>query len=409
MLHCADLHIDATLGDNASFKQLENLTSREKELFSSAPLMALSKIGEIAVANSVNAIVMAGDLFDHRDSIINDARTRIAFRNFLELMQDNYIDVFIVLGNHDPVIRISELAKSWPDNTHVFPYSKPSSVEKDYTNNKVIFHGVSYETNEEKRNLASQFPARTDGAINIGILHTNIDPNSGHENYAPTSTQNLIDKKYEYFALGHVHTFETVNEYPHIVYSGNIQALSAKPTECTPKGINLVTIDSPNGNVETKFITTDLVRYLTLDIDVENTAIEDLANTISNKIMSSLPETNIFYVLRLNLNLDQETQLVDTSSIVELLNEQRDNYFVTQISTSDKSKTFDQLTNSHEFFKLLNIDLDEIEIGNLQDLYPKKFESISSIYTNNELENISKDDIKQEILSAYQKLMAAKS
>ena len=66
-------------------------------------------------------------------------------------------------------------------------------------------------------------PEPVTGAFNIGVLHTGLGGRGGHENYAPCSLNDLVNKGYDYWALGHVHQAEVLNERPHVVFSGNLQ------------------------------------------------------------------------------------------------------------------------------------------------------------------------------------------
>ncbi len=40
------------------------------------------------------------------------------------------------------------------------------------------------------------------------MLHTCLGGREGHDNYAPCSLNTLVGKRYDYWALGHVHTRE---------------------------------------------------------------------------------------------------------------------------------------------------------------------------------------------------------
>ncbi len=44
-----------------------------------------------------------------------------------------------------------------------------------------------------------------------------------HENYLPTTLEDLMDRRYDYWALGHIHKRAYLNSEKSIAYSGNIQ------------------------------------------------------------------------------------------------------------------------------------------------------------------------------------------
>lgn len=60
--------------------------------------------------------------------------------------------------------------------------------------------------------------------------------------YAPFSVGDLLSKNYDYWALGHIHKRQTLNQRPFVGYSGNLQGLNL--TETGPKGYYLVSDDT---------------------------------------------------------------------------------------------------------------------------------------------------------------------
>ena len=72
------------------------------------------------------------------------------------------------------------------------------------------------------------------------MLHTSCDGKPGHASYAPCSSGDLVARGYHYWALGHVHQFEVLHEFPHIVYPGNLQGRSVRDTG--PKGAMRVSV-----------------------------------------------------------------------------------------------------------------------------------------------------------------------
>jgi len=52
----------------------------------------------------------------------------------------------------------------------------------------------------------------------------------GHENYAPCAIEDLTNKGYDYWALGHVHQASVLHEKPHVVFPGNLQGRHARET-----------------------------------------------------------------------------------------------------------------------------------------------------------------------------------
>jgi len=114
----------------------------------------------------------------------------------------------------------------------------------ELTDHGVAIHGRSYRTRREDEDLTVHLPDPIDGLLNIGLLHTSLDGRPGHDVYAPCTPGGLTGKRYDYWALGHIHTRETVSGgdgNPWIIFPGNIQGRHVRETGS--KGCSLVTVD----------------------------------------------------------------------------------------------------------------------------------------------------------------------
>ena len=89
--------------------------------------------------------------------------------------------------------------------------------------------------------FVATYPARREGWLNIGVLHTGLDGARGHDPYAPCTVDDLARFGYDYWALGHIHAAEIVSRDPWIVYPGNLQGRS--PRETGPKGAMRVSVE----------------------------------------------------------------------------------------------------------------------------------------------------------------------
>jgi hypothetical protein len=163
--------------------------------------------------------------------------------------------VFIILGNHDSYQEMTRRTP-WPVNVRLFDHKRPETHRLDSL--KVAIHGRSFPKREVLENLVPDYPEPLTGYFNIGLLHTNANGSPNHDSYAPCSVLELAAKRYDYWALGHVHDYQVLHSRPHIVYSGNPQGRHAR--ELGAKGAVLVHA-SADEVLELEFRETDVLRW----------------------------------------------------------------------------------------------------------------------------------------------------
>lgn len=273
-VHAADLHLDSPLlglaGKSAEYAARVEAASRE----------AFDNLVALAVDEGCRFVVLAGDIFD---GDLRNFQTGLYFVDGMRRLEMAGIDVFMVLGNHDSANRFADKL-SLSGNVRVFPKSKPAThVLEDV---RVAIHGRSFPRPDVSEDIAREYPAATDAAFNIGVLHTACAGSEGHHaRYAPCTAEQLSNHGYDYWALGHVHTYAVLAEYPHIVYPGNLQG--RHPREIGPKGAVLVTVDDGKvASLEHRAL--DVVRWDALSIDVSGTQDDrDLLDLIRIGLLAS--------------------------------------------------------------------------------------------------------------------------
>jgi DNA repair exonuclease SbcCD nuclease subunit len=111
--------------------------------------------------------------------------------------------------------------------------------------------------------------------MNVGLLHCSVLSSIRKEDkYLPTTMEELSNKKYDYWALGHIHKREKVNE--EIYYSGSLQGLNSKETGI--KGGLL--IDLNNDYKVVKFIEFGVIDYIDIEINFSEANINSKNNLI---------------------------------------------------------------------------------------------------------------------------------
>lgn len=266
-IHCSDLHIDSPFKGLSSEKP--DLANRLRASTS----QAFQNIVDLAIHEKVDAVVIAGDIYDGADKSL---QAQFKFRKGLQQLSDAGIPSFLAHGNHDPLdSRFATL--KWPDLVTVFS-GKAVECHNLQRDGKPLaqIHGISYPTRDVKKNLAVQFARHSDAGFAIGVLHTNVGSNPDHGDYAPCSIEDLVAGNMDYWALGHIHSYQVLRDSdPAIVYSGNTQARHKNETGV--KGCCLVTLH-PNSSPEIKFVPVDSVRFICESVDLS--AARDLDDVI---------------------------------------------------------------------------------------------------------------------------------
>jgi DNA repair exonuclease SbcCD nuclease subunit len=250
-IHAADIHLDSAQAGvsakaGAPREKLRNSTRR-----------ALANMVDLALAEAVDFVLIAGDLYDGN---WRDYNTGLHFA--AEMARLGRIPVFLVYGNHDAQNVLTKRLPL-PPNVVAFPSSKPrTEIVRELG---LAVHGQSFADRAVVENLAAAYPPPVEGLFNIGLLHTAADGREGHLPYAPCSVAELVAKDYDYWALGHVHEREVLWEHPHVVFPGNLQGRHARETGA--KGCTLVRVEDGR-IVVAEHRPVDVLRWAALEVDV---------------------------------------------------------------------------------------------------------------------------------------------
>jgi DNA repair protein SbcD/Mre11 len=244
-LHAADIHLDSPL------KGLEQYESAPVERMRLATRRALENLVRLAIEERVAFVLLAGDLYD---GDWRDYQTGLFLVKQMGRLHEAGIKVFAISGNHDAENRMTRSLQM--PTVHRFTTDKASTLRLDDWD--VALHGQGFAKAAITDNLVPGYPVAASGCFNIGLLHTGMENGKGHPRYAPCGLDDLRRQGYDYWALGHVHTRETLLDDPLVVFPGNIQGRHIR--EEGAKGCLLVTID--RGEVrENRFEPLDVVRW----------------------------------------------------------------------------------------------------------------------------------------------------
>lgn len=269
-LHAADVHLDSPLVGLARYE------SAPVEAVRGATRRAFENLVGVAIDEEVAFVLLAGDLYD---GDWKDYRTGLFFVGQMAKLRDARIPVFVVAGNHDAASQLTKNLRP-PDNVHFFSTKKPETRLLEAFD--VAIHGQGFASRAVTEDLAAAYPVADPDLFHVGLLHTSLNGREGHATYAPTSSEVLAQKGYQYWALGHVHKREVVSKDPWIVFPGNLQGRHAR--EVGPKGCTLVTVeDGAISHIEERHV--DVLRWSVCRVDVNDvTTTNDVLDRVSRAL-----------------------------------------------------------------------------------------------------------------------------
>lgn len=276
-IHTADIHLDSPLTGLSAYQDAP------AELLRNATREAFENLVSEAISEKVDFMVIAGDLYD---GSWKDFNTGIFFARQMGRLAAEDIPVYLQLGNHDAE---NEIAKKLelPSNVHKFPSNKAATFKIPEL--RVALHGRSFKEAATTENIALGYPAPLPDWFNIGVLHTALEGNTVHANYAPCSVAELEAKGYQYWALGHVHEHRVIRGASTIAFPGNLQGRHIRETGA--RGALLVTVsDLEIESVER--LHTDVLRWKRLEVDASGCAnMSEVVRQVGRALEQALSDT----------------------------------------------------------------------------------------------------------------------
>ena len=294
-LHAADIHLDSPL------KGLAGQDGNAAERVRTATREALDQLVSLTIEEQVDFLIIAGDLYD---GDWRDYKTGLFFAGQMGRLNASNVPVYLLHGNHDAESQITRRL-DLPDNVYVFGTRKPETFALEHLN--VALHGQSFRQRDVTENLVPDYPAPVSGAFNIGVLHTGLGGMGGHANYAPCSFDDLANKGYDYWALGHVHQAEVLHEQPHIVFPGNLQGRHVRETGA--KGAHLVTVEDSE-IVDLEAVPCDVVRWAVLSVPLNDAAhLGDVTDSVREALEAAVANQADGRLLACRIRLEGRTEV----------------------------------------------------------------------------------------------------
>ncbi|MCS4487154.1 metallophosphoesterase family protein [Staphylococcus americanisciuri] len=355
-LHCADLHLDSP------FMSKQHLSPNILRDVENSAYESFKQIIDVALRENVDFMIISGDLFDQRNRTF---KAEVFLKEEFKRLQKEQIFVYIVHGNHDPLSE--RITNDWPENVTVFSNSVETYQAITKTGDTVHLHGFSYETAASYENKIDDYPTNEDrNIVHIGVLHGTYSKSGASDRYTEFRLEDLNNKLYHYWALGHIHKRQQLSDLPEIHYPGNIQGRHFK--EQGEKGCLIV--EGDHVKLTTRFVPTQFIRFETAEIDVSQITQQALYDAIQSFKMKVRGLGRAFYRLRLNVSGDERInpQVLEQVKAMILDYEENEQHFV----LIDELEIYYTDLESQSIFKEFAPELlaqDEIYEEALQDLY----------------------------------------
>ena len=188
LIHCADLHLDSSMDAHMSREQAK---MRRDEL-----LKTFLRMVDFAAEENVQAILIAGDLFDKRKISVTARNTVLS-----AIQSHPDITFFYVTGNHERDGFLSSLTEI-PGNLKLF-----GETWRTYDAGVISITGADLEASNKQQLMDSLVldPAR----FHIVLLHGQIAEFTSDRHAEVFDIRAFQYKNIDYLALGHIHSYRT--------------------------------------------------------------------------------------------------------------------------------------------------------------------------------------------------------
>ncbi len=351
LFHIADLHINMENYGRIDTKTGLNL--RFKDF-----LHTLDQMIDTAIAERIDALIIAGDLFRNRNPSQTHQKELAKRINRLSACE---IETLMITGNHDVGNGIGKahVAEVYDvldiPHIHIFKVpprdGKPIQIKTKsgtfqfiplpYMSKSVLLRQKKYKNlpiNELNRTFMKEMSdvlraiiAQADSQLPLVVsahysligakMPTGREVQTIEEMALPVET--FIHPQIDYVALGHIHKFQVLHEMPPIVYAGSIDRIDFGE-EKEPKGY--VAVNLERGNTTYSFQRIPTRPFITVNMTLLND------ETPTEALLKQLEEINIKdAIVRVKLKTTQEIhRLIDYKAIHKFLEERA--FYVASIS-----------------------------------------------------------------------------
>ena len=321
IIHCADVHLDSAL--NAHLGR-EKSKVRRNEI-----LNTFSKMFGYAEENDIQAVIIAGDLFDSETVSATTINVVIG-----EIAKHADIDVFYLRGNHDPDDSIFA-GRKIPENLYLFG---EEWIQYKLKESLIVITGVIL-TADNCASIYDEIELDED-YINIVTLHGQEQEYGRVHDANDVCMRKLRNIGIDYLALGHVHgrKFQRLDHRGVYCYPGCLEGRGFD--ECGEHGFMVLDVDERSHTVDAEFVPFAKRRLYSIDVDLTSACdSNDAADRVAEQLYGEIKPVDKEYgrdLVRICLtgSVDVENEI----SIPYIEEQFKDSFYYLEIR--DKTKLY---------------------------------------------------------------------
>lgn len=267
---------------------------------------AVLRLGELATETGAEFIVVAGDVFEH------NSLSRSTLLRAKDMFKRLPVPVYLLPGNHDPLVADSIFFNSFADNVHVIADSEPIEVRPG-----VEIVGAPYLSKRANYDLVRRalepLPPAEEGAVRIAVGHGQVESRAGEGEDSDADTIDLafveecLDKGViDYLALGDTHSTESLGRSGKVWFSGSPETTAFDDRERDSGNALVVTVEGERVDV----VKHRVGRWDFRAIDADVNSLEEVVAFLAE--LDAVPEkirTAVKYSLRGTVGLSAQARL----------------------------------------------------------------------------------------------------
>lgn len=265
IIHCSDIHLDS--------KMERNLTPAQAKERNAEVCATFARMVRYAAEHQVEAVLIAGDLFDSR-------RVSARTADFVldQIRRAEQIDFYYLRGNHDEGESVFS-GLELPENFKAF-----GNTWMSYRRGDVVITGLELDAGNWE-SLYGSLKLNADD-VNIVMLHGMESTRPGAEQIAVPMLKN---KNIHYLALGHIHSFklEKLDSDGSYCYCGCLEGRGFD--ECGEKGFVLLEIR--DRRIEAEFIPFASRQLHEVSVDISDLTTVSQLQSAMERAAEPIPES----------------------------------------------------------------------------------------------------------------------